>query len=187
MLLHFIFLVTKEELELRLNEFEYIKLMGDFYKKWIHDTFSLEYDVQCDQMIVPKQSLIRRIDTAVLVDDHKSRDGNTFHFYLSNFRPMWTDCTCEGYYAENFATILWLKPKEDDFLLTCQKNCTVVSHELSHELLRQKKFKKQYDLIHDIWTKHVFKDLPFEQYGKNFERNTSQPYFMTIDASEIRS
>jgi hypothetical protein len=187
MLLHFLFLVTKDELESRAREFEYVEQMAQFYKKWIQDTFSLDYDVKCDQMIVPKQSLLRRLDTAVLVEDHKSRDKNTFHFYLANFRPMWTDCTCEGYYAENFAMVLWVKPKEDEFLLTCQKNCTVVSHELSHELLRQKKSKKQYDMIHDVWSKHLFKDLAFEQYGKNLERNTSQPYFMTLDTSELRS
>jgi hypothetical protein len=179
--------VTKDELGSRSKEFEYIQQMALFYKKWIKDTFSLDIDVKADQMIVPKQSLLRRLDTAVLVEDHKSRGSDTFHFYLSNFRPMWTDCTCEGYYAENFAMTLWARPKDNEFLLDCQKNCTVVSHELAHELLRQKKFKKQYETIHEIWSKHLFKDLPFEQYGKNFEPNTSQPYFMTLDASEFRS
>ncbi len=187
MLLHFIFLVTKDDLESRTEEFEYVQQMALFYKKWLKDMFSVDVQVQSDQMIVPKQSLIRRLDTAVLVEDHKSRGPDVFHFYLSNFRPMWTDCTCEGYYAENFAMILWVKPKDDNILLTCQKNCTVVSHELSHEILRQKKFKKQYELVHDIWSKHLFKDLPFAQYGKNFEPNTSQPYFMTLDATELRS
>jgi hypothetical protein len=161
--------------------------MTKFYKKWIKDTFSVDVDVQSDQMIVPKQSLLRRLDTAALVEDHKNRGKDTFHFYLCNFRPMWTDCTCEGYYAENFAMTLWIKPKYDDVLLTCQKNCTVVSHELSHEILRQKKLKKQYEIVHEIWSRHLFKDLPFEQYGKNFELNTLQPYFMTLDASELRS
>ncbi len=141
MLLHFIFLVTKDDLESRTEEFEYVQQMALFYKKWLKDMFSVDVQVQSDQMIVPKQSLIRRLDTAVLVEDHKSRGPDVFHFYLSNFRPMWTDCTCEGYYAENFAMILWVKPKDDNILLTCQKNCTVVSHELSHEILRQKNSK----------------------------------------------
>lgn len=188
MLLHFIFLVTKDDLDKRSKEFEYIQQMGQFYKKWIKDTFSVDVEIQCDEMIVPNQSLLRRLDTAVLVEDHKNRDANTFHFYLCNFNPLWTDCTCEGYYAENFAMTLWKKPQEgDDFLFTCQKNCTVVSHEISHELLRQKKFKKQYEIVHDVWSKHTFNDLPFEQYGKNFESTKDQPYFLTIDASEFRS
>ena len=187
MLLHFIFLLTKDELAQRAKEFEYIKQMAQFYKKWIHDTFSVVYDIQCDEMIVPKQSLLRRLDTAVLVEDHKSRGADTFHFYLSNFNPLWTDCTCEGYYAENFAMVFWKKPKEEDFLLVCQKNCSTVSHEISHEVLRQKKFKKQNELVHDIWVRHTFKDLPFEQYGKNFEPTNDNPYFLTLDASEFRS
>ena len=53
--------------------------------------------------------------------------------------------------------------------------------------MEQKKSKKQYDMVHDVWSKHLFKDLAFEQYGKNLERNTSQPYFMTLDTSELRS
>lgn len=187
MLLHFIFLVTRDDLDQRAREFEYIQQMSRFYKKWIHDTFSLDVDVQCDEMIVPKQSILRRLDTAVLVEDHKSRDPNVFHFYLCNFNPLWTDCTCEGYYAENFAMTLWKKPNDDNFLADCQKNCTVVSHELSHELLRQKKFKKQYEKVHDIWSKHTFNDLPYEQYGENFEPTKSDPYFLTLDASEFRS
>lgn len=187
MLLHFIFLVHKDDLESRSEEFQYIQQMALFYKKWIKDKFSIDVDVEADQMVVPKQSLFRRLDTSVLLEDHKKRGDEIFHFYLSNFRPMWTDCTCEGYYAENFAMTLWSKPKDDDLLLTCQKNCTVVSHELAHELLRQKKSKKQVELIHDVWAKHLFKDLAYEQYGKNFEQNQSQPYFITIDTAELRS
>jgi hypothetical protein len=188
MLLHFIFLVTQEELELRLKEFEYIQQMAQFYKKWIRDTFSRDVNVQADQMIVPKSSLLQRIDTHTLLRDHRQRSSETFHFYLCNFKPLWTDCTCEGYYAENFGMSLWKKPKDqDDILFLAEKNCTVVSHELSHEFLRQQKLKKQVDLIHDIWEKHLFGDHPFEQYGKNFEPTKKEPYFLTIDASSFRS
>lgn len=188
MLLHFIFLVTREDLDNRSKEFQYIEQMSQFYKKWIHDTFSVDVDVQCDQLIVPKQSILQRLDTSTLLKDHKSRGADIFHFYLSNFRPLWTDCTCEGYYGENFALTLWKKPKtEEEFLMTCQTNCTLVSHELSHEFLRQKKFKKQVEIIHDVWSKHLFNDLPFEQYGKNFEPTKDDPYFLTIDATSYRS
>lgn len=162
--------------------------MSQFYKKWIKNTFSLDIEVQCDQMIVPKQSLLRRLDTSILIEDHKKRGKEIFHFYLCNFRPLWTDCLCEGYYTENFAMVLWQKLKnENELLLTCQKNCTVVSHELSHEFLRQQKIKKQFEIVHDVWSKHIFDNLPFEQYGKNFEPTKNDSYFLTIDTSNFRS
>lgn len=187
MLLHFIFLLLKDDLDSRSKEFDYIQLMASFYKKWLNDKFGLEVDVKSDEMIVPEQSILQRLDTSLLIQDHKSRGKDIFHFYLCNFSPMWTDCTCEGYYAENFAMMLWQKPKNDELLETCKKNCTVVSHELTHEVLRQKKFKNQNDIVHDLWTRHLFKDLPFEQYGKNFEPNSNDTYFMTLDTTNLRS
>jgi hypothetical protein len=84
--------------------------------------------------------------------------------------------------------VFWQKPKdENDILFLAEKNCTVVSHELSHEFLRQQKFNKQADLIHDVWSKHLFGGLPFEQYGRNLESTKDSPYFLTIDASGFRS
>jgi hypothetical protein len=186
MLLHFVFLVAPDELQSRAWEFEYIQQMAQFYKKWIKKTFSVDVDVQSDQMLAEKRSILQKIDTATLLDDHRKRDPKVFHFYLCNFRPMWTDCTCEGYYAENFGMIFWQRPKDHDALFLAERNCTAVSHELSHEFLRQKKVKNQAERIHDIWTKHLFNDLPFEQYGKNFEPVKTDPYFLTIDASSLR-
>ncbi|CAE6495063.1 hypothetical protein [Candidatus Nitrosotenuis uzonensis] len=187
MLLNFVFVIDKDDLGKRTKEFEYVKLMAQFYKKWVMDTFSIDVEVQCDEMVAHRQGLLSRLDTSVLLEDHRSRGKNTFHFYLCHFRPLWTDCPCEGYYAENFAMILWQKPKdEDDILFLAQKNCTVVSHELSHEFLRQNKVKKQSDIVHDAWSKHVFGGLPFEQYGKNFEKTSTNPYFLTIDTSGFR-
>lgn len=184
MLLHFIFVIDKDDLGKRTWEFEYVQEMGQFYKKWIKDTFARDVEVQCDEMVAPKQSLLQRLDISALTQDHRSRGEDTFHFYLCHFRPMWTDCTCEGYYAENFGMTLWVKPKEkNDILFLAQKNCTTVSHELSHEFLRQNKVKKHVELVHDVWLKHTFSDLPFVQYGKNFERTDEDAYFMTLDAS----
>lgn len=188
MLIHFIFLVKEDELAERTEEFEYVQEMAQFYKKWIKETFARDVDVHSDQMIIQKRRILQRIDIPTLLDDHRRRGEDTFHFYLCNFRPLWTDCTCEGYYAENFGMSLWQKPKsKNDILFLAEKNCTVVSHELSHEFLRQKKIKKQAEMIHDIWSQHLFNDLPFEKYGKNFERTDSKPYFLTIDASSFRS
>ena len=188
MLLHFIFVITKDDLGKRSKEFDYVQQMAQFYKKWIKETFSKDVDVQCDEMITQKPSLLQRPDTSALLEDHKRRGKDIFHFYLCYFRPLWTDCTCEGYYAENFGMTYWKKPQdENDILFLAEKNCTVVSHELSHELLRQQKTKKQVELVHDAWAKHLFAELPFEQYGKNFELASKDPYFMTIDASGFRS
>jgi hypothetical protein len=186
MLLHFIFVMDRDDLGKRANEFEYVTLMGQFYKKWIKDTFSKDVEVQCDEMVAGKQSILNRLDTSALLEDHRRRGSDVFHFYLCHFRPLWTDCTCEGYHAENFAMMLWQKPTDDDPQFLAEKNCTVVSHEISHEFLRQKKIKNQAEMVHDIWSKHAFNGAPFEMYAKNFERTTTDPYFATIDASSFR-
>ena len=51
MLLHFIFVVKEEDLQDRKKEFEYVKQMAKFFQKWIKETFSEDFDVQCDEMI----------------------------------------------------------------------------------------------------------------------------------------
>ncbi|QLH09483.1 hypothetical protein [Candidatus Nitrosotenuis sp. DW1] len=188
MLLHFVFVINKDDLGKRDSEFEYVKSMAQFYKKWIRDVFSEDVDVQCDEMITGKASILRKIDISALLEDHRMRGADTFHFYLSHFRPLWTDCTCEGYYADNFGMTLWQKPKDEgDILFLAEKNCTLVSHELAHVFLLKKKFKKHAEVIHDVWSQHTFNNLPFEHYDKNFEKTTGEPYFMTIDSSGFGS
>lgn len=187
MLLHFIFVIKEEELGKRKEEFEYIKSMSRFFKIWIHNKFGQNFDIQCDEMIVKPRSIFQRIDTHTLIHDHRERGEETYHFYLCYFRPLWTDCTCEGYYAENFGMIWWQKPKDpNDTVFLAEKNCTKVSHELAHELLRQAKYKKYVDDIHEIWTKHFYSDLPFESYNQNFEKTNDSPMFLTVDTSELK-
>ena len=187
MLLHFIFVIKESDLGKRDKEFEYVKQMSQFYKKWIKDNFSKDFEVQSDVMITKKSSILKKLDTYQLVKDHRERGEDIYHFYLTHFRPLWTDCTCEGYHAENFGMSLWNVPKnEDDTLFLAEKNCTTVSHEIAHELLRQSGNKKYVDLVHDVWTKHLFANLPFEQYGKDFEKTTDKPEFLTIDTSSLR-
>ena len=186
MLLHFIFVIKEQDLGKRDKEFDYIKQMSKFYQKWIKNNFSFDYDVQCDEMITKPNSLLQRLDTHLLVKDHRERGEDIYHFYLSHFRPIWTDCTCEGYHAENFGMSLWERPKnEDDTLFLAEKNCSIVSHEIAHEMLRKSGNKKFIETVHDVWTKHLFANLPFEQFGKNFEKTTSEPYFLTIDTSSF--
>ncbi len=187
MLLHFIFVIKESDLGKRDKEFEYVKHMSQFYKKWIKNNFSKDFEVQTDEMITKSNNLFQKLDTYQLLRHHRERGENIYHFYLTHFRPLWTDCTCEGYHAENFGMSLWLPPKnEDDILFLAEKNCTTVSHEISHELLRQIGNTKYIDLVHDVWTRHLFDNLPFEQYGKNFERTNSNPYFLTIDTSSFQ-
>lgn len=188
MLLHFIFLVKEEELESRRWEFEYVQKMAKFYKSWIEKTFSIPIEVQTDEMIATSGGRFRIVDTPALLLDHESRGTDIFHFYLTYFRPIWTDCTCEGYFAENFGMVQWSKsPQKDDTNYLMQINCPKVSHELAHEFLRQKGYKNYKELVHDIWDKHLFASEPFEYYDSNFSKTQKDALFATIDTSSIRT
>jgi len=185
MLLHFIFVEKESDVENRKNEFEYVKKMAEFYKVWIKKKFSKEIQVKCDEMITKPRRLLDRIDIPTLVRDHRERGEDVFHFYLCNFRPIWTDCTCEGYHAENFCMIWWQPPKTHDDLIPflAEKNCTTVSHEITHEMLRQRNYKRYVDDVHDVWTRHFFDNLAFERYDKNFQKTSGKPYFLTLNTS----
>jgi len=186
MLLHFIFVIKDKELGQRELEFEYIKRMAQFFKIWIKKKFSLDFDIQCDQMITKPRIILQRLDTHSLLKDHRERGEDVYHFYLCHFRPLWTDCTCEGYHAENFGMIKWVTPpNEDDILFLAEKNCAVVSHEIAHELLRQSGYKRFIEDIHEVWGKHLFGDFPFEQYGEDFKLTSKNPSFLTLDIGLI--
>ena len=186
MLLHFIFVIKDKELGQRELEFEYIKRMAQFFKIWIKKKFSLDFDIQCDQMITKPRIILQRLDTHSLLKDHRERGEDVYHFYLCHFRPLWTDCTCEGYHAENFGMIKWVAPpNQDDMLFLAEKNCAVVSHEIAHELLRQSGYKRFMEDIHEVWGKHLFGDFPFEQYGEDFELTSKNPSFLTLDTGLI--
>ena len=187
MILHFIFVVKEEDLEQRKPEFEYIKKMAQFYKFWIKEKFNKDFQVQCDELITKPRSILQKLDTSTLIRDHEQRGKEIYHFYLCHFRPLWTDCTCEGYHAENFGMVHWVKPKDPtDTLFLAEKNCTTVSHELTHELLRSMGHKKYTADVHDIWTKHFFDQLYFEQYDSNFNRTDGKPMFLTLDTSLLK-
>ena len=186
MLLHFIFVIKDKELGQRELEFEYIKRMAQFFKIWIKKKFSLDFDIQCDQMITKPRIILQRLDTHSLLKDHRERGEDVYHFYLCHFRPLWTDCTCEGYHAENFGMMKWVAPpNHDDILFLAEKNCAVVSHEIAHELLRQSGYKRFIEDVHEVWGKHLFGDFPFEQYGEDFEITSKNPSFLTLDIGLI--
>ena len=187
MILHFIFVVKEEDREKRQFEYEYVQKMSQFYKVWIKEKFGKDYEIQCDEMITKPRSFFQRLDTHTLLQDHEQRGKDIYHFYLTHFRPFWTDCAgCEGYHAENFGMVCWQPFKEsNDILFLAEKNCTTVSHELLHELLRISNHKKFIQEVHDIWTKHLFEQLEFEQYGEDFQKTDSKPMFLTMDTSEL--
>jgi len=186
MILHFIFVIKEEDREKRQFEFEYIQKMSQFYKVWIKEKFGKDYEIQCDELITKPRSIFHRLDTHTLLRDHDQRGNDIYHFYLTHFRPFWTDCTCEGYHAENFGMMFWQQLKElNDTLFLAEKNCTTVSHELLHELLRISKHKKFIEDVHDIWTKHLFEQLEFEQYGEDFKKTDGKPMFLTMDTSQL--
>ncbi len=111
MLLHFIFVIKDSELDTRQKEFEYVKQMAEFFKIWIKNNFSKDVDVKCDEMITKPQNIFQKLDPSKLLRDHRERGEEIYHFYLCHFRPLWTDCTCEGYHAENFSMFRIAKPR----------------------------------------------------------------------------
>ena len=184
MLLHFIFVIKDKELGSRGAEFEYVKKMANFFKIWVKTKFSIDIDIQCDEMITKPRIILQRLDTHSLLADHKERGNDIYHFYLCHFRPLWTDCPCEGYYAENFGMIRWEKPKQEmDTLFLAEKNCAAVSHEIAHEILRQSGYKRYIEDVHETWQKHLFGGIPFEQYGEDFQLTSKKPLFLTMDTT----
>ena len=187
MLLHFIFVIKEEDLDSRKQEFEYVKSMARFFQKWIKENFSQSYEIQCDEMITKPRSILQKLDSHTLLDDHRQRGENIYHFYLTHFRPLWTDCTCEGFHAENFGMALWQKPKNGyDELFLAEKNCPIVCHEILHEMLRQQKHKRYIEDVNDLHAQHLFNDLPFIQYDENFEITENKPKFLAMDISKIK-
>jgi len=82
--------------------------------------------------------------------------------------------------------VWWQAPKDqDDLAFLAEKNCTTVSHELTHELLRQNGKKNYVDTVHDVWTKHTFANLSFEKYDKDFKKTNTNPLFLTLDTSSL--
>ncbi|MCI4432232.1 MAG: hypothetical protein JHC41_01305 [Nitrosopumilus sp.] len=187
MILHFIFVVKEADREKRKSEFEYVKQMGNFYKVWIKEKFGRDFEIQCDELITKPRHLFQKLDTPTLIRDHEQRGKEIYHFYLCHFKPLWTDCTCEGYHAENFGMVWWQPPNDpNDTLFLAEKNCTTVSHELTHELLRASGHKKFIQDVHEIWTKHLYDQLYFEQYGANFEKTEEKPMFLTLNTSNLK-
>lgn len=186
MILHFIFMVKQEDVDARQKEFAYVTKMASFFGDWIADRFGVRYETRCDMMTVSHRSILQRPDTHSLLRDHRQRGADIYHFYLAYFRPLWTDCTCEGYHAENFGMVWWQRERgEPTTHFMAEKNCTAVSHELAHELLRQSGHARYVADVHDVWTRHFYSDLAFESYGANHKSSKKSPLFMTIHTADL--
>ena len=189
MLLHFIFTAADStELAARGVEVEYAGRMARFFADWAGEAFAADLRVKFDEMTTGRRgALLGRLDTHSAVADHRARGEGDYHFYLCHFRPTWTDCTCEGYHAENFGMVYWQRPRGGDAAaFMAERNCTAVSHEIAHELLRQAGYGRFVQDVHDVWMRHFHAGLPFEQYGGDHSRTEGRPDFLTIDASSFR-
>lgn len=180
-------MVRSDELESRSAEYEYVKKMSAFFKSWIHDSFGLDYDIRCDQMIVGSYGLLSKPGIDTLLQDHRRRGESTWHFYLANFRPFWTDSLSEGYHSENMCMVMWAKPKPDsDIGFLAEKNCTAVSYELAHELLRQMGNRRSIDVVNDVWARHFSGVQKFNAYGADYRPTASSTEFLTIDPTQFQ-
>ena len=45
--------------------------------------------------------------------------------------------------------------------------------------------KNSFKMVHDVWTKHLFEQLEFEQYGEDFQKTEDKPTFLTMDTSQL--
>jgi len=90
--------------------------------------------------------------------------------------------------------IYWRRPDTISSDIQCAKffadtNCAKVSHVLSHELIRiqGKKRKEYFDTIHDLWNRHVYKDLSYNYYNERFIRVSQDSHyrFATLDISQL--
>ena len=53
-------------------------------------------------------------------------------------------------------------------------------------MLRVKKYKRYIEDVHEIWTQHLFNNLPFEQFDNSFLKTDDKPKFLAIDTSSFK-
>ena len=178
-------MARRGELESRRDEFAYARRMARFFGSWIEGHFGRSLDVRCDGMAVDSTGPLARTDIHTLLRDHRARGESTWHFYLANFRPLWTDSMAEGYHSENMCMSMWRRPRAgpDGARVLAERNCAEVSYELAHELLRQAGRRDSADAVNGVWSRHFSGDLPFVAYGADGKRTGERPEFLTLDAS----
>jgi hypothetical protein len=183
MKLHFVYVSRSDEYKERLrDDWLYIYQMAKFYRWWLHKKFGLYYTVNADVLVVEKAALMRfRFGMSELIKHHKEKGESNYHFYLSYFKPVWTDCSA-GFFTENMGLIQWKEHdgKIDKNGFFALENCAKVSHVLLHEVGRRKHYdnKRFKEEIHEQWDKHIYGVEEFEFYDKKFNAVTSEDDFM---------
>jgi len=181
--LHFVYVTRGDKYGEKLkDDWSYVCEMSKFYCWWLRTKFSLYYTVNTDVLVIENVALMRfRFGMSDLMKYHKEKGEDTYHFYLSYFKPIWTDCDA-GFYTDNVGLIQWKEhsgniEKNRFFAL---ENCAKVSHVLSHEIGRQKHYanKKFKEEIHEQWNKHVYDVEKFEFYDERFNLVTEQDDFL---------
>ncbi len=182
--LHFIYVTKSDEWKEKLkDDWAYIYHMSKFYQWWLRKNFGLYYKVNTDVLVIVKAALMRlRFDMTDLTKHHKDKGEENYHFYLSYFRPRWSDCDC-GFFTDNFGLVVWKnydgKGEKNRFFAL--ENCAKISHVLMHEVGRQKNFGKGYKgEIHTQWDKHLYGVDEFEFYDKKFRKVSDKDDFMFV-------
>ena len=187
---------NKDWIRLQNEDWYYVSLMSRFFHQWIKRSFDVNLKVKADILPVIPGMLFDRMSLSYLSRDHIDRDKTTYHFYLTYFKPFWTDCRTEGYSSENFGVAYWERSKNplsdlDRIRFYSDKNCARVSHVLTHEILRmmEKSRKVYFDEVHELWDKHIYEQLPFQYFNNKFElvSNKESYSFVTIDPKRIKS
>ena len=195
--LFFIYVAKNDEwIKLQNEDWYYVSLMSRFFHQWIKRFFNVSLKVKVDILPVIPGRLFDRMSVSYLSRDHASRGNTIYHFYLTYFKPFWTDCKTEGYSSENFGIAYWERSKQpvSDIERTkfyADKNCAKVSHVLSHEILRMKgePRKVYFEGVHELWDKHLYDLLPFQYFNSKFERvSKHESYsFASIDPQRLKS
>jgi hypothetical protein len=193
--LFFIYVSKNEDWVLRQKEdWGYVSIMARFFQKWIRGAFSLKINTNADILPVIPGRIFDRMSVSYLARDHSTRGKSIYHFYLSYFKPFWTDCQTEGYSSDNFGMVYWDRPKNslsnsERIKFFADKNCTKISHLISHEIMRMmgKPRRTYFEAIHDLWQKHTEGDLPFLLFNERFESVAigERYHFATVDLSKI--
>jgi len=187
---------NKEWIRLQNEDWYYVSLMSRFFHQWIKRSFDVNLKVKADILPVIAGKLFDRMSISYLARDHIDRDKTTYHFYLTYFKPFWTDCRTEGYSSENFGIAYWERSKNplsdlDRIRFYADKNCAKVSHVLTHEILRiiGKPRKVYFDAVHELWDKHMYEETPFQYFNNKFElvSNKESYSFVTINPKRIKS
>lgn len=191
--LFFIYVAKKDEWQrLEAEDWGYVSGMARFFKWWIRRYFGFDISVEADILPVIPGKLFDRMTLALFLRDHEERGKDVYHFYLTPFRPFFTDCRTEGYSTENFGLAQWNRPKEGGeaarLAMFSGENCPRVSHVLSHEIMRMqgRKRKEYFDDVHKLWDKHIDKGKPYMYFDSQFKRATAASYrYATLDIEDL--